>query len=209
MTTASAGPRRVTTADDAAVTVELLVGAFYDDPTWAWAFPDPDRRRDQQRALWQLFVRGALRYPWIWLAAEEAATSVWIPPGGTELPPEQEVEMEQLLVELLGADAGRVLHAVEQFDEAHPKDEPHYYLTLLGTDPARRGRGIGLGLLAANLELVDAEGLPAYLESSNPANVPLYERFGFKTVRSFELPDGPVVHTMWRKPMSSQDAARR
>jgi hypothetical protein len=113
MTSVSAGrPRRVTTPDDAALAVELLVGAFYDDPTWGWAFPDPDRRRDQQRALWQLFVRGALRYPWIWLADGGSATSVWIPPGGTEFTPEQEAEMEQLLVDLLGSDAGRVLHGI-------------------------------------------------------------------------------------------------
>ena len=199
MTSPSNGrPHRVASADDAAQAVELLVGAFYEDPTWGWAFPDPDKRREQQRALWELFVRGALRYSCVWLAAGAAATSVWIPPDGTELTPEQEVEMEQLLIRLLGTDAGRVLRAVEQFDEAHPHDEPHYYLTLLGTDPAQRGRGIGLGLLAANLEFVDAEGLPAYLESSNPANVPLYERFGFKTVGSFELAGGPTVHTLWR-----------
>jgi GNAT superfamily N-acetyltransferase len=207
MTSATAGqPRRVTTADEGAVAVELLVGAFYDDPTWSWAFPDPERRRDQQRALWQLFVRSARRYRWNWLAADDAATSVWIPPGGTELTPEEEVEMEHLLVELLGADAARVQRAVEQFDEAHPKDEPHYYLSLLGTDPARRGRGHGLGLLAANLALVDAEAMPAYLESSNPANVPLYERFGFRTVGSIQLADGPLVQTMWRAP--TQDATR-
>jgi ribosomal protein S18 acetylase RimI-like enzyme len=191
-------PRRVATADEAATAVELLVGAFYADPTWSWAFPDPQRRAGQQRALWTLFVRGALRYPWVWLDAGSAATSVWIPPGGTELAPDQEAELERLLVDQLGADAGRVLAAVEQFGEAHPRDEPHYYLSLLGTDPARRGHGHGLALLAANLELIDAERTPAYLEASNPANVPLYERYGFERIGSFELAGGPVVHTMWR-----------
>lgn len=207
--TSSEGPRRVATADEAAAAVELLVGAFYEDPTWGWAFPDPQRRREQQRALWQLFVRSARRYEGVWLDARAAATSVWIPPGGTELTPDEEVEMEQLLVELLGTGASRVLHAVEQFDAAHPKDEPHYYLSLLGTDPAQRGHGYGLGLLAANLALIDAEGCPAYLESSNPANVPIYERVGFRTIGSFQLADGPIVHTMWRAPTTRQGATRR
>jgi GNAT superfamily N-acetyltransferase len=209
MTGAATGePRRISTPGDAAIAVELLVGAFYDDPTWSWAFPDPDRRRDQQRAPWQLFVQGALRYSGVWLADGAVATSVWIPPGGSELTPEQEVEVEQLLVDQLGDDAGRVLRAIDLFDDARPKDETHYYLTLLGTEPAQRGHGYGLGLLAANLALVDAEGFPAYLESSNPANVPLYERFGFRTIGSFELAGGPTVHTMWRAAAEAQDTAR-
>ena len=85
------------------------------------------------------------------------------------------------------------------FEAAHPREEPHYYLSLLGTDPAQRGRGLGLALLADNLARVDAEGAPAYLEASNPANVPLYERHRFEVIGHFDLPDGgPRVHTMWR-----------
>ncbi len=38
-----------------------------------------------------------------------------------------------------------------------PRSEPRYYLTLLGTHPDHRGRGIGMGLLARNLELIDSE----------------------------------------------------
>lgn len=72
-------------------------------------------------------------------------------------------------------DAPRVMRAFDLFEAAHPRETPHYYLSLLGTDPARRGHGYGLSLLAANLRLVDAAGAPAYLETSNPANVTLYE----------------------------------
>jgi hypothetical protein len=51
------------------------------------------------------------------------------------------------------------------------------------------------------LRTVDAEGAPAYLEASNPANVPLYERYGFCVVGAFTLPDGgPDVVRMWRQP---------
>ena len=68
-----------------------------------------------------------------------------------------------------------------------------------GVEERQRGPRHGLGLLADTLEIVDAEASPAYLESSNPANVALYERYGFRTLGSFELPGGgPTVHTMWR-----------
>jgi hypothetical protein len=41
--------------------------------------------------------------------------------------------------------------------------------------------------------------MPAYLESTNPANLPRYERLGFVRVGAFTLPGGgPTVDTMWR-----------
>ncbi|MDQ2749746.1 MAG: GNAT family N-acetyltransferase [Actinomycetota bacterium] len=127
--------------------------------------------------------------------------SVWIPPGGSDLSEQQEESLQPLLVRLLGRDAARVLRAFELIETAHPRDAPHYYLSLLGTDPARRGHGYGLGLLAANLRLIDDAGAPAYLESSNPANVSRYERHGFEVIGSLDLPeDGPTIHTMWRAP---------
>jgi ribosomal protein S18 acetylase RimI-like enzyme len=191
-------PRRASGRDSADV-VAILVSAFYDDPTWSWAFPDPSRRAEQHRRLWGLFVAGALRYPWIWLAAGNTATSVWIPPHGTDLSDEQEAAVESAIVEMLGADASRVLRAVEMFDRAHPRDVPHFYLSLLGTSVEQRGRGYGLGLLADNLRLIDEARMPCYLEASNPANVALYERHGFAVLDSFVLPaGGPEVFTMWR-----------
>jgi hypothetical protein len=51
------------------------------------------------------------------------------------------------------------------------------------------------------LERIDAEGAPAFLESSNPVNTPRYERLGFSVCGEFELPeDGPNVAQMWREP---------
>lgn len=197
------GPR-VATQDEAGTVTELVVRAFYDDPTWAWAFPDPYARRDQHRAFWRLFVDGALRYPWVWLAAGDVATSIWIPPGGIDMSEDQEAAMAALLADQPDPVASRVSRASELFEAAHPRQEPHYYLSLLATDPAHRGHGHGLSLLADNLRRLDAEGASAYLEASNPANVPLYERYGFTLLGAFDLPEGgPTVHTMWRTPRGS------
>jgi GNAT superfamily N-acetyltransferase len=191
-------PRRATTADRDTV-VEILVGAFHEDPTWAWACPDPALRAGQHRALWRLFVEGALRDDGVWLTAGGTATAVWIPPGGTELSPEQEQAVEALLDSWTGVAPARVRHAMELFEAARPHDEPHHYLTLLGTHLAHVGHGHGLGLLAATLAYVDKAGTAAYLEASNPVNVPLYRRYGFAPLGSFRLGDeGPEVVTMWR-----------
>jgi GNAT superfamily N-acetyltransferase len=191
---------RVAGAEDLDRVVEILVGAFYEDPAWAWAFPDPALRRDQHRRIWRLFVEGAARYPSVWLNADETAAAVWIPPGGTEFSPEQEAQFEPLVQELLGDDAPRVMAMLQAFEDAHPHHADHYYLTLLGTDPAHRGKGLGLQLLEDTLQLADDEGVAAYLEASNPVNVPLYARYGFLPYQTFSLAGGPDVTTMWREP---------
>ena len=54
-------------------------------------------------------------------------------------------------------------------------------------------------LLEPGLARADAEGLPCYLESSNPLNVGLYERHGFEVTREHHLPDGPLLTYMWRR----------
>jgi GNAT superfamily N-acetyltransferase len=184
---------------DSGEVVSILASAFRDDPTWSWAFPDPAARAEQHRRLWEIFVEGALRYPWVWLTPGNTATSVWIPPDGTEFSDEQEAAMETTFVEMCGAGASRLLRTFEMFEQAHPRGAPHYYLTLLGTRAEHRGHGYGLALLADNLRRIDETGMPSYLEASNPANVPLYMRYGFEVLDSFQLPDGgPEVFTMWR-----------
>ncbi len=190
-------PRTATAADHDAV-VEILVESFYRDTLWSWAFPDDERRRDQHRALFGLFVDGATRYPWTFLAPGDTSTSVWIPPGGTEMSPEQEAALEPMLREIAGDGADRVLEVFEMFEHAHPHDEPHAYLSLLGTHPDHLGHGYGLGLLADNLRAVDDLGMPAYLEASNLANVPLYARYGFVEIDRVHPTGGPDVATMWR-----------
>jgi hypothetical protein len=54
-------------------------------------------------------------------------------------------------------------------------------------------------LLAHNLDLIDAEHQPAYLESSNPANDRRYASVGFEPAGQIRSPrGGAVITTMWR-----------
>jgi GNAT superfamily N-acetyltransferase len=188
---------RVATARDLDGLTATLWAAFFEDPLWSWAFPD----RSKLEVWWRLFIASALRYPWVWVTGQIAAASVWIPPGGTELTDVEEARVEPLLTELVGPRAPVVMDLVGRFEASRPRAEPHYYLSLLGTHPEQRGRGLGMGLLAQNLSTIDAEGMPAYLESSNPQNDERYEHLGFTKVGAFSTPDDAhLVTTMWREP---------
>ena len=194
----SVASRLATRADLPAVT-ETISLAFHDDPTWSWAFRDPLRRQEQYAVFWRFIIAGALRYPWVLMTEGCEAASVWIPPGGTEVAPEDEARVAPLLEELVGERAGEVMELLDRFEAVHPRNEPHYYLSLLGTHPSHTGRGIGMGLLAENLARIDRERMPAYLESSNPANNHRYQRYGFEEIGEFYPPRGTTpVTTMWR-----------
>jgi len=191
--------RAATSADRTAV-IETISLAFHDDPTWSWAFPDSSHRQEQYAAFWGLMIAGALRYQWVLMTENCEAAAVWIPPGGTELSEEEERQLPALLDDLVGERATDVMTLFELFDAAHPHEQPHYYLSLLGTHPSHTGRGIGMALLAENLARIDAEGMPAYLESSNPANNHRYERYGFEATGVFLPPGSEIpVTTMWRE----------
>lgn len=190
--------RPASSADLTAVT-ETISLAFHGDPTWSWAFPDLDRRQQQYAVFWRFLVLGALRYPWVLMTDGCEAAAVWIPPGGTEIAEEDEPQLGPLLEELVGERASELMELLDRFDAAHPRDEPHYYLSLLGTHPEHTGRGIGMALLAENLARIDRDGMPAYLESSNPANNHRYRRHGFEAIGEFYPPGGDIpVTTMWR-----------
>lgn len=202
MAAEGAFPRQVADEAGAIRVTEIFTEAFHLDPVWGWAFPDAERRMAQHTVFWRFFVDAAMPYDWVWLRADGGAAALWIPPGCPEIPPELEPELEPMLAGLVGEEQAAILaETFERFDSAHPRHEPHYYLSLLGTHPDHRGRGVGMGLVADNLAVIDAAEMPAYLESTNPENNRRYERLGFEQVGEFFLPgeDGPAVATMWRE----------
>jgi GNAT superfamily N-acetyltransferase len=186
-------------ATDLDAVVDTIAVAFHNDPVWSWAFPDEQARPAQFRRWWPLLVEGALTQDFTWMTPAAETVSVWIKPGRPELTDEAEARVLPTLEALLGTRSRTVLEGLLRFENAHPHDEPHYYLSFVATHDDHRGQGIGEQLLAQNLELIDTEHFPAYLESSNPKNRARYGRLGFEPIGEFSMPDnGPPVTTMWR-----------
>lgn len=191
-------PARVATPADADAVVDVLTTAFFHDPLWGPAFPDAGRRALQAAAMWRIYVAAALRHPWTLVTQNVEAAAVWIPPGEAELTHEEEAALKDLLARTTSPRvAAAILRICDQLEAAKP-GEPFCYLTLLGTHDDHRGKGVGMGLLAESLTRVDACGAPAYLESTNPANLRRYESVGFTAREEITTATGHVVTTMWR-----------
>jgi GNAT superfamily N-acetyltransferase len=191
---------RIARPTDAEAITETISRAFHEDPTWAWAFPDSERRQAQYAIWWRLLIDGAMRYPWVLVTERCEVAAVWIPPDGTEIAPKDEARVPSLLRELVGDRAPTFLELLGRFDDARPVDPPHYYLSLLGVHDDHRGKGLGMRMLRENLSRFDALGMPTYLESSNRANNPKYESVGYASMGEFTTPDESVVITRyWRE----------
>jgi ribosomal protein S18 acetylase RimI-like enzyme len=190
--------RRATDVDHTAV-LETISQAFFRDPVWSWAFPDDAQRREVYPQFWDFFVTAAMRNDSVYVADDGAATTVWTPPGMPELTDDEEAALVEFLRDTCGDRIDVVLEAVGRIDLAHPKDEAHEYLGIVATHPDHAGKRLGVTLIAHHLRVVDAEHLPAYLESSNPANLARYRKLGFEPREEFPLADGgPRLTTMWR-----------
>ena len=195
-------PRHAVAADVPAL-ARTLGRAFADDQLFSWIYDAVagDARERRLEAFFEICLRSGLRRGHTYAVPGDAAAAVWAPPDVGVFDDEHVTELVTLLAGHLGARAELVGEAFTTISDAHPTDVPHFYLFALGTLPEERGHGLGGALLSHVLATCDAEGLPAYLESSDARNLSLYERHGFRVLSELEVvPGGPVVRPMWRDP---------
>lgn len=189
-------------ADDAAQVANDLSASFSTDPVFNW-FLRADARHDSARLkLFHLLIAMGLADGEIFRPATGGAASIWLPSESLGPAPFlQELRVLPTILQATGfARLGRMSAMRSMMDSHHPKSPPHAYLWFLGVRPEAQGLGVGSRLLAHGLARVDAQGLPAYLESSNEANVPLYRRHGFEVVEVLKAkPDAPQMWAMWRE----------
>jgi len=174
--------------------MSALALAFASDPCIRYAFPDPDTYLSAFRPFATALGGGALAAGAAYLAGDSAAAALWLPPGVESDGP----GIGAVVEEFLPPDKQEVLgEVVEGMGKYHPH-EPHWYLAMLGVDPMRQGQGLGSRLLKTALKRCDDDGVIAYLESSNPKNIPLYERHGFEVMGLIQPGDFPPLYPMLR-----------
>ncbi len=183
---------RIATAEHVAQAQACLTTAFASDLFARWVMADPAQfLRLFNHSLRHMGGLGSANGAGF-LADGGIGAALWLRPGvGPDM-----AALGALMAELTMPDEAPAVF--EQMSEQHPQN-PHWYLPFIGVDPAAQGQHVGSTLLVASLALVDEEGLPAYLESTNPRNVPLYERFGFRVLGEIQVGSSPVMHPMWRE----------
>lgn len=184
---------------DRTAAAATLGAAFLTDPVMSWILRSNARER-HLRAYFRAELGAVLGDSdhLTFVTPDVAAVVMWRDvgkwkPGFTEI-----VRIMPAGLRAFRSRAG--IRALQQIEKAHPR-EHHYYLETLGTHPDRQGEGLGASLVSVIADRADAEGLPCYLESSNPANQAFYLRRGFEIRDELDLGEGaPALRTMWREP---------
>lgn len=171
----------------------VLGEAFHADPVVRWLLPDGQRVELLFHALarYQHGLDGGTDLAEI--DGEPAGASLWDRPG-----------YRQSVWHAIGSGVPLVralrsrIHYGAALEQAFHRERPpgtFWYLASIGA--VHKGQGVGSALLAHRLDRFTG---PAYLESSNEMNVPLYERFGFRVTGKIGLPyNGPTCWKMLRE----------
>jgi GNAT superfamily N-acetyltransferase len=179
------------------VVADVLAESFADDPVARWVYPTDTRA--YMRALFRVFAAAGVEVGVVHIAGEDEAAALWLPFDPADQ--HDDPEFGEQLAHASGPYKDRLATLDALQVTAHPKDTAHAYLPFIGARRSAQGRGLGGSLLEARGRELDQLGLPAYLEATTLRSASLYERHGFvHRGPSIDLPDGPSLYPMWRKP---------
>ena len=165
--------RLATPADEGRI-VSTIVAAFDEDPAFRMFFGDGSDfgALAAHFAKAQAMRRMAMGAAWV--GADGDAVALWNPPVGSVESPPSTLD--------LPADAARRLSDYDRQVDEHIPSEPHWYLGILASHPSQRGEGMARLVAEPGLAVARAAGVPAVLETTNPGNVAMYERSGWRVI---------------------------
>jgi GNAT superfamily N-acetyltransferase len=183
---------------DVQTVADLVAEAFFPLRASQWLVPDPGARRASMAGQFALIVEHALSFGHIDLLADRTAAAVWFHHTAPISPPP---DYDQRLSVACGEHADRFQTLDALFETHHPGD-PHHHLALLAVVGDRQGTGRGTLLLRHHHEVLDSQGIPAYLEAAGVRSASLYDREGYRPCgEPFCLPNEAFFYPMWRAPV--------
>lgn len=187
------------TPDDLDELGVVLGRAFVDDPVWTWIYPQPDRSR-RLITMFRSLLRATLdRGATVVTDEARRGAAIWQRSDARRLGVLGNLRMGATMLRS-GARIRRGQVLMRTIERQHPK-QPHWYLSVLGTDPAYQGQGVGSALVGHVLNDPVNVGEAAHLTTETEANVPFYQRHGFEVTGELDVPGGgPHLWLMWRDP---------
>ena len=181
-------------ADENSAASAVLTDAFVDEPAMNYWLRQDRKKDPARRQFFDVIVAdGVHPERELWLAESEGqavGSAIWLGPNRKAFDYTflEELQLAPLLMSIAGvAGAFRGLGLAEELEKHHPSD-PHAHLVFLGVAGSAQGKGVGSAILKATLASVDAQHLPAYLETSTQRNVELYQRHGFEVTGGIDKP---------------------
>ena len=186
---------RAMSADDEFAAMATVVLAFAADPVTRWTWPHSHQYLAAMPRFVRAFGGSAFTHGGAYCTSKYTGAALWLPPG---VHPD-EGALGELMTSTASAAAREEGPAIFGLMTKYHPPEPHWYLPLIGVDPAHQSKGHGDALMRYALERCDRDKVPAYLESTNPRNISLYQRHGFKAVGTIQVGSSPTLVPMLRR----------
>ena len=169
---------------------------FATDPVTRWCWPEPDLYFSAMQRFVVACAGKAFEHDSAYVADDFRGAALWLPPDVHADEKQIGRVVQATVPESKQSDLGDTLDQLIRYVPS----EPHWYLPMIAVDPAWQSKGLGSALLKQSTARCDRDGLRAYLESSNPRNVGLYERHGFVPLAEVQAGDVPPFTPMIRDP---------
>jgi len=181
---------------DAATAV--LGRAFAEYELLRYYFHDETQRRAVADTFVFIALSVCLKYGEVCATSEKLeGVAAWLPPGKAPFGSWQMIRSVPLSILFrFGRQGANRLRAYGSYiDNLHRKlvQYPHWYLQIIGVNPAYQGQGFSGRLLRPVLERIDLERLPCFLETNTEKNAAIYRRFGFEVISADKIPGTEVM----------------
>jgi GNAT superfamily N-acetyltransferase len=168
---------------------------MYDDPMIRWPLP-VDVSVESVIAMTKPVVSTYVEVGSAWMIEDGLAVASWIAPDAAARYAELEQPTRAAIAPFTDDDGARYAQFWDWL-AGHLPNEPCWFLDLVAVHGSARGRGLGGQLIEHGLALASNDGVPAFLETSQPGNIPFYERYGFRVIGEEQAPDdGPTIWFM-------------
>jgi len=181
---------------------EVLTRAFEKDPLFIAYFPDSTKRTEQNYQLMKFCIRYSMRLGEVYTTSPKLeGIALWQFEDSLEKQKEKPRSLfANWLSFRLEVDLGEIVqnvysiyeHIISTQHELIPS--AHWYLQIIGVDPFFQKKGFASRLIKPMLARIDKEQLSCYLDTNIEKNVEIYQYFGFKILKKYQIPGTNVIN---------------
>jgi len=177
---------------------KIIGASFTDDAVNLWVFNGTSAITPfYTMAAKKLYLKKGFGH----ITSDSSGGTLWLPPGiKKQIPLYNSIDIAWNMIRNGGFKSLQNGMAIDACLDNKKPTQPHFYLFAIGVLPEMQNKGLGRKLMEKGLAIVDAENMPAYLESSKESNLPFYQSFGFKVSEKVKpTPTSPPMWLMWRE----------
>ena len=181
----------------------MISAGYFCDKFFHWVVEDDADRLGVVAEYYKVYLRAAGCVSHV---AEDAdgtivGATVW-------LPDDVDASIYDEINAVVGKYAPNFQAVADASHDNEPDERPFHQLVGFVVDERQRGRGIGAALLKFHLDVLDAQGIPTYLEASTPYHGGgVYGRFGYEMYSPvMTFAEGAILYPLWRGAITPHDS---